>query len=148
MVKNKAIIVDIDGTLANVDHRLKFVHQTPKDWESFHNGCVLDSPHQWCLELVSAFKDRGFSIVLLTGRGDEYREKTKTWLTQHDIPYDALFMRAQNDRRADDLIKKEIYENEIFPEFDISFVVEDRKSVVAMWRKLGLVCLQCDDGDF
>ncbi|MCR9203770.1 MAG: hypothetical protein NXH75_04270 [Halobacteriovoraceae bacterium] len=148
MAKNKGIIVDIDGTLANVDHRLKFIHNSPKDWEAFHGSCEKDTPNDWCLDIIKALKVQGTSIVLLTGRGEEYREQTLSWLKNHNIPFDDLFMRGENDRRSDDLIKKEIYENKITPHYEISFVLEDRLSVVKMWREVGVTCLQCAWGDF
>lgn len=148
MEKSKGIIVDIDGTLANVDHRLKFIHNTPKDWEAFHGSCEKDTPNDWCLSIVEAIKKQGSAIVLLTGRGEEYRDQTLSWLKSHNIPFDELFMRGESDRRSDDLIKKEIYENQIIPQYEISFVLEDRLSVVKMWREIGVTCLQCAWGDF
>lgn len=33
---SKAIIVDLDGTLANCEHRRHFLETKPKDWKSFH----------------------------------------------------------------------------------------------------------------
>ena len=57
-------------------------------------------------------------------------------------------MRPHDDFRKDDVIKAEIYEKEILPYYHVLFVVEDRKSVVEMWREKGVVCLQCDWGDF
>ncbi len=31
-MKEKAIIVDLDGTLCNIDHRLKYVQKEDKEW--------------------------------------------------------------------------------------------------------------------
>jgi hypothetical protein len=57
-------------------------------------------------------------------------------------------MRKEGDHREDSVIKKEIYLKDILPKNEVLFIVEDRLSVVKMWRSLGLVCLQCDWGDF
>jgi hypothetical protein len=57
-------------------------------------------------------------------------------------------MRALADHRDDWVMKKEIYHKEIAPNYQIEFVIEDKASVVKMWRELNLVCLQCDWGDF
>lgn len=59
-----------------------------------------------------------------------------------------LCMRASLDYRKDFEVKKEIFENKIRDFFQVLFVVDDRQQVVDMWRNLGLVCLQCDYGDF
>ena len=150
----KAILVDIDGTLADVDHRLHFIRGTEregkgkKDWHSFHDQCIHDQPNLWCMELVKIYKENGFTIILLTGRGEDYRKQTLTWLSQHNIPFDELHMRAKTTHLADYEVKKETYEKEIAPKYNIRFVLEDRASVVAMWREIGLTCLQCAPGDF
>ncbi len=57
-------------------------------------------------------------------------------------------MRAAHDDRADAVIKREIYDKEIGPRFDVLCVLDDRDQVVRMWRGLGLVCLQVAPGDF
>lgn len=145
---NNSLIIDIDGTLANVDHRVKFVRQEPKDWKSFHGGLSDDSVHHWCQEIIESFVARNYEILLLTGRGEEYREETISWLKENQITFHKLFMRARADRREDEIVKKEIYQKEISAHHNVLFVIEDRKKVVKMWRELGLICLQCDWGDF
>ena len=40
----KAIIFDIDGTLANLDHRLRHILNEPKDWDSFYRDIDKDQP--------------------------------------------------------------------------------------------------------
>ena len=144
----KAIICDLDGTLADVEHRQVHVQSKPKNWKAFHEGMVDDKLNVWCAELLSAMKKEGYRIILLTGRDEPYRKLTIEWLKRFDISYDLLLMRADKDFRPDDIVKKEIYQNVIKPEYDVIFVVDDRKKVVEMWREIGLVCLQCAWGDF
>lgn len=148
MQKSKALIIDIDGTLANVEHRVRHLHCDPKDWKSFHGSLMKDTPHDWCVEIINAFKSRGHSIILLTGRDADYRDLSVQWLEEHGIDYDHLHMRPEGDRRPDDIVKREFFETLISPIYEVSFVVEDRKSVVDMWRELGVVCLQCAPGNF
>lgn len=144
----KAILFDVDGTLADLEHRLKYVHQTPKDWHAFHSSLMEDTPHEWCLELLNLYRGNGYKVILMTGRGEEYRDLSLKWFEKYDINYDELLMRPAGDQRHDWEIKKELYENFVKDNYDIRFVVEDRKSVVKMWRDIGLVCLQCAPGDF
>jgi len=148
MEKNKAIIVDVDGTLAGIDHRLHFLDEKPKNWSQFHENCTNDKLNYWCYEIIEGLNSRGFLTLLLTGRGEEFRQVSESWLSEKKINYHKLFMRSFGDRRSDSIIKEEIYKKDIEPNFDISFVIEDRKSVVTMWRNVGLVCLQCNWGDF
>ena len=62
--------------------------------------------------------------------------------------YDELYMRKDEDRRADYIIKKEIYDEFIEPHYNVQFVLDDRDQIVKMWRGLGLKVLQCQFGDF
>lgn len=57
-------------------------------------------------------------------------------------------MRPAGDYRPDQIVKRELYEAHIAGQYDVLFCVDDRNSVVAMWRELGLTCLQCAEGDF
>ena len=144
----KAIIVDLDGTLCDVEHRVQHVRNMPKNWNAFNQSMGKDKPYFWCIELVAAMKSRGYNILFVTGRGEDYRDMTESWLFQHKVVYDELYMRKSNDFREDSDIKEEIYIKQIEKKTQVLFVVDDRKSVVERWRKLGLTCLQCAVGDF
>ncbi len=147
-MKKKAIIVDLDGTLCNVDHRVHYVQQEKKNWKLFNQEMINDQLNNWCYELIESMRNEKCDILFVTGRGEEYRKETEKWLFDHDVKYDHLYMRELKDSRSDNIIKNEIYENKIASQFQILFVVDDRLSVVKMWRSIGLVCLQCDWGDF
>jgi len=143
-MKSNTIIVDLDGTLADVGHRLHYVKaKGKKNWKGFFSDMHLDPINVWCLELMKAMKAAGFLIDIVSGRPDDYGQVIKTWLSQNNVPFDRLFMRRGGDFRADDIVKREIlYEH--FQKDDVLFVVDDRESVVRMWREEGLVCLQCN----
>lgn len=147
-----AIIVDIDGTLADCNHRRYHVAQKPKNWGRFFAEMDKDRLNGWCDLLIrmAAFGNGAFNckILLVSGRGEEYRERTVAWLKRWDVHYDELLMRPEKDSRPDTEIKLEIYRRDIAPRYCVQFVVDDRKSVTQMWRAQGLPCLQCDEGDF
>ena len=65
-----------------------------------------------------------------------------------DVYYSDLFMRADGDYRADSIVKEEIYHDKIEPVYNVLLVLDDRDSVVKMWRSLGLTCLQVAEGNF
>jgi hypothetical protein len=87
-------------------------------------------------------------VLLLSGRPEHYRSVTVNWLTQHNIPYRMLLLRPNNDVREEHSMKQAIYQQSIAPYYDVRYVREDRTTVVAMWRSLGLRCLQVADGNF
>jgi hypothetical protein len=55
-------------------------------------------------------------------------------------------MREAGDKCKDAIVKKELYETHIVPHYTVQFVLDDRDQAVAMWRDLGLTCLQVADG--
>ena len=120
-----------------------------KDWKSFYEECVLDEPHEWCIELIKAMSGTGHGIVFVTGRPATYRERSEQWLKKYlpELTYE-LYTRKDSDYRSDYIIKEEIYREHIEPKWNILFCVDDRKQVVDEWRRLGLTCLQCAEGNF
>lgn len=146
-MKEPAIIFDLDGTLADVTIRQRHLEGGKKDWKSFFATIKTDTLNVWCRELVEALRSK-YRIIIVSGRIDTLKQETEEWLKQHQVHYDALYLRDKNDHRDDQVLKREIYETYIQPKFDVLFVVDDRKKVVKMWREIGLVCLHCAEGDF
>lgn len=150
--KPTAIICDLDGTLADLTHRLHYVKNENKKhnrWDLFNKEVGKDSLHHWCAELVCSIKDTGYHVVYCSGRGDSARADTETWLENNKVDvHTDLFMRHRNDYRQDYIIKEVILDFEILPRYSVLFAVDDRLQVTQMWRRRGIVCLQCAPGDF
>lgn len=152
--KPEAIICDLDGTLCNVDHRLHFVRKVeggPKpDWKNFFYNMTYDPLNQWCDDILyNLWANSRCVIVLCSGRPDSYEKQTKEWLNKHSITYySRLFMRSRNDFRKDDIVKEQILDFEILTRYKPVFAIDDRKQVVDMWRRRGIVCLACAEGEF
>lgn len=134
----QAWLFDLDGTLANVTHRRHFVATKPKNWAAWNVAQPRDPVNEPVADLARALKAQGMAIVIVSGRGNDFRTPTVEWLTNHNIPFDALFMRASKDHRADDLIKAELLEEVLAAGFEPVAVVDDRPRVVRMWRERGL----------
>lgn len=147
-VMRNAIVFDLDGTIALIEHRLHHIDGKKKDWHAFFAACTKDLPNAPIIEVLRALHQRGHEIWIASGRSDEVREETVQWLAQHDIPFDHLVMRRAGDRRADDIVKREWLVNGPLPRERIMMVFDDRDKVVAMWRRHGLTCLQVAPGDF
>jgi predicted kinase len=133
-----AICCDLDGTLALVTDR------SPYDAEK----CEQDLVNKPVADIVASYYRSGTTIILVSGRGVQHRMQTVRWLEVHEINYHFLFMRAEGDFRNDAVVKREIYERHIAGQYNIKFTIDDRKSVVAVWRSLGLTCLQVAEGDY
>ena len=143
------VIFDLDGTLANIDHRIKHI-QTPgnKDWDKFNSIMDDDEVQPDIRELHRMVFDHGYNIAIVTGRSSQYAKGTIKWLLENNIPYNELHMREEGDFSSDYKVKQKIYD-ECFKVYrKVVFVVEDRDRVVKMWRDNGLTCLQCKEGDY
>jgi len=139
MAKEKAVIVDVDGTLAD----MKGV-RGPFDWDKVDQ----DRPHNDIITLVQELKSIGKKIIIVTGRDGICKEKTINWLDKHNVPIDEFFIRPQGSFEKDSIIKAKIYMDNIRPNYDIEFVLDDRDQVVNFWRDIGLRCLQVAPGNF
>lgn len=144
----KAIIVDIDGTLADCSHRRHFVEARPKDWPGFYAAMANDGWNEMVMHVVGLLSGH-LEVLVVTGRPDDHRDTTEQWLIDHpSFSYDELFMRKAGDFRPDTEVKREIYRREIAPHYEVVLVLDDRASVVDMWRAEGLQCWQVAEGDF
>lgn len=142
----KTVIVDIDGTLADCEHRRHFLNKRPVDWNSFFGAMDNDPLIEPVAEILDALDNGDWNVILCSGRPDSYREVTVQWLMDHFIPYNELHMRAAGDHRSDVIVKREMLQSFRARDLDIRFVIDDRKSVVDMWRDEGLICLQAAPG--
>jgi predicted kinase len=131
-------IFDIDGTLALMGDR------SPYDG----SRCNEDEVHTPVLSILNAIA-RNVLIVLLSGREEVYKYQTIEWLRAKKIGYDELYMRAKGDYRKDSIVKRELAEEHILPQYNVLGVFDDRDQVVDMWRKeLKIPCFQVWYGDF
>lgn len=135
---DRAIIVDMDGTLA------LFPGKNP-----YERDFINDEVNHPVLSIIYGYVDLGHRVIIVSGRKGRFLEETHAWLKKHEVPYDRIYMpRADEDNRKDVLIKQEIYEEHIKGKFNIDFVLDDRNQVVEFWRSQGLICLQVAEGDF
>lgn len=138
----KAILVDIDGTIADLGHR------SPYDYKHIS----WDKAKKEIITLVKNMKNAGYEVIFVTGREHSAKDDTIAWICKNFEWFAEdfiIFTRENKDFRKDAVIKKEIFENNIRNNYFIEFVLDDRDQVVEMWRKeLGLVCLQVNYGDF
>lgn len=137
----KAIIVDIDGTLA-----------LSRGIRSPYDGTRLmeDVPFLHIVTLVKILAEAGHWVIFMSGREDKWMSDTRQWLSEvAGLPSDgAFFMRRTGDMRPDVIIKRELYEANILGKYDVRYVIDDRPVVCAGWRDIGLVVLQLDDRPF
>lgn len=142
------VLVDIDGTLTKVGSRVECLKSTPPDWDSFYARCGEDDLVSEVAELVRTMERDGYTVVLCSGRRESCRAMTQEWMEKHEIHFDRMLLRKDGDFRHDAIVKPEALAIAGIKTSDILFVLEDRNSMVSLWREMGLVCLQVAEGDF
>ena len=125
----KACLFDLDGTLFE-----KSPNRGYFEW----NKVNLDTPKDYVLNLLKLYHNSGFKIILLSGRKEEARKGTIECLSKYNIPFDSLFMRADNDDRSDDITKKELFDNNVRCKYYVEAVIDDRPRVLRLWFEIGL----------
>jgi hypothetical protein len=100
-------IVDIDGVVADVRHRLHYLQSRPKNWDGFFAAAPSDSPHPEGVQLVTRLSV-DHEIVFLTGRPERLRGQTVAWLEAHGIGGHRLVMRPDGDHRPAAQVKRDL----------------------------------------
>lgn len=132
---NEYILVDMDGTLSDGDHRLHFIESKPKNWKAFFLAGALDNPIEPVKKLVLDNAGIGRKVVIFTARPETNREITETWLKEQNIPFDRIMMRKKNDFRPDYVVKHEMLLEAVMIYGGLPmFAIDDKKEVLQMFE--------------
>jgi hypothetical protein len=129
-------VIDIDGVVADVRHRLGFLERRPKDWDGFFAAAEQDLPLEIGVRRVTELA-AGHDVVWLTGRPERLRKITTGWLARHGLPTGPLHMRGNRDRRPARLFKLG-HVRRLAAERPIAVVLDDDPAVVAALLAEGL----------
>ena len=135
MTERPLAIVDIDGVLADVRHRLRHLEGRRKNWDAFFAEARHDPPHAEGIELARTLAS-DHEVVFLTGRPERTRTDTERWLAQHGLDGHRLEMRPEDDRRPAAILKAERLA-ELAAGRRVALVVDDDDRVVAALRAAG-----------
>ena len=140
--KRPLAVVDIDGVVADVRHRLGFLARRPKDWDGFFAAARHDPPHDEGVALVRHLVE-DHDVVFLTGRPERLRRDTLAWLARHDLGGHGLVMRPSSDRRPAAVVKLGQL-RELAQGREIALVIDDDPVVVQAYRDAGYPTLLAD----
>jgi len=149
--KKGFVLCDLDGTLCDIKHRLKYVDGSmgeKKDWKTFFEKIPDDLLRGGTLGTLLNARREGYQVFFVSARPDTYRGITVEWLNKHlpkDFKYEGLLMRSAYDKREDTLVKQDMYDK-YFKHYSVHSVIDDRPSVIRMWKSNGLNVLDVGDG--
>lgn len=93
MVPN-IVLMDIDNTLANMDHRLHYFDRSEMDWDEFENQAAYDLPIVPTIQIAQRLRSAGCLIWCWSGRTTRIEGVTKLWLKKNCVPCDQLLLRS------------------------------------------------------
>ena len=135
----RAILVDVDGTLAHTDvpYPAAYSRDYSQDLYDRNIGEIVNYHHR-----------DGYAVIVMSGRHGGHRAVTEQWLWKHGVAFDLLLMRPEEDQKTDDAtIKKQLYLDHVQGRYGVVLAIDDRPRVVRMWRaELGLSVLDVGDG--
>jgi len=135
-------VIDLDGVLADVRHRLRHLESKPREWDAFFDG-IPDDPvlteGRAVVERLAADHD----LVYLTGRPERTRPATEAWLARHRLPRGELIMRRDGDRRPARIAKPHLL-RELAAGRRVAVVVDDDLDVCAALEHAGWPVLVAD----
>lgn len=137
-IKQPAIIVDLDNTLALIGDR------NPYD----ASDCGYDKLNHVVYRLMKKYEKEGYAIVLVSGRSHDSWEETAQWLNKHNINPAMIILRGITDKQPATSFKMRAYNEYIKGGYEVELALDDSEKICRMWRSLGLTAFQVDNGDF
>lgn len=124
----KAVIFDVDGTIAEMDGR------GPFDWKRVGE----DKPREFVIQMLRNYAMMGYIIIVCSGRDDICRSETIEWLNEHvgEMFWHGLYMRKNGDFRKDNAVKEEIFWTHLAHRYNIVACVDDRPQMIRLWHEL------------
>jgi len=136
------VVFDIDGVLADVEHRVHHLEGPRKDWRAFFAAAAADPPLPTGIELARELA-ADHDLAYLTGRPESLRRVTQQWLTGHELPVGPLWMRPPGDFRPARVMKLAALRSlaaELAVEIEV--VIDDDEQVIDALRDAGYAVLQ------
>lgn len=135
-------VIDIDGVLADVRHRLRHLQRWPEDWQAFFAAAGDDPPLAEGLAVARRLAE-DHEVVYLSGRPEWLRPTTTAWLREHGFPAGRVLLRARHDRRPARRVKVEALRR-LAAAREVAVHVDDDAAVVAAVRAAGFPVLEAD----
>ena len=147
MEPGPCVVFDVDGVLANADHRqdVLFAGGGRKNWKAFFAAAGDDALIEEVARLTTLI-DPALKVVLLTARPTSNRSITLTWLAQQDLRWDLLVMRPDGDFRSSPEAKRAAVEELRHQGFDPQLAFDDDRRNVDMFHDEGIPCIYIHSG--
>jgi hypothetical protein len=128
-------VIDIDGVVADVRHRLRFLERRPKDWRGFFGAAPQDPVLEVGRDTVRRLAEV-CEVVYLSGRPEHCRRDTVEWFARHGLPEGRLLLRRGGDFRPAKEVKVEVL-RQLAQQAPVAVLVDDDPAVLDAARAAG-----------
>lgn len=137
----KAVVFDLDNTLCDCGHRLRYAIGKDKNWDKFHGACVFDPPIANNVALANKLESDGYTVIAFTGRNEKFRVETDAWLADNGVQVSFVSMRPNFHRAPAKSLKLGFLRQYKKLGYDVRFVFDDDKEVRDHLIKYGYVAI-------
>ena len=138
------MIVDIDGVLADAEHRQHLLRGRRR-WGDFFARAGDDSLIEEFGRLLELLTD-DLCVVLLTARPVSIHAITVHWLEEQNLRWDLLVMRPPDDYDPSPIMKMNAVGDLRDHGFDPQLALDDDPRNVTMFRRLDIPCIEVPSG--
>lgn len=152
------VVFDLDGTLADVRHRMHYIRPEPpvdpatgkkvrRRFDFFHAACSEDAVIEPVANLYRSFVSNPSVVtVVLSGRDAVVYNKTVLWFQENKLPLPDELILKTGDQHTPDVEQKRVHADRLEAKYGrpIDMVFEDRDRVVALWKERGTFVLNVE----
>lgn len=161
-MKDKCIIVDIDGTIALDKHgEIIPTDFTREGWNEFHKHMDMYDADRFIpiwstINMIKCIVNDSLDtipIFFVTAREDtgngKIRDNTLKFIAEYFnwVVGEQLYMRAENDFRSSAEVKRDILLHDILPNYDVLLAIDDEEDNIKMFQSLGITAYKVYLGD-
>ncbi len=136
--KEVAVIMDIDGTIADEsDRRAKATENGKINWDEYFDPkrLSLDKPVKEARKVLNELSRMGVKIIYVSSRPESLRKATLEWLKKNGFPEGKLYLRRKFERTLD--FKKRVCKY-LAKKYRVIAAVGDREKDIVAYKYAGL----------
>ena len=147
MNKQKAIVLDIDNVVLSSGFILQEIFEQKlkgdAKWDYFYQHCNSDRVKLMSkiIPFIRSFPEDVVTIIS-TARSERCRRGTAKKLWQYKIGFEEMYMRALDDYRPAEEVKRE-HLQKIMENYDVICFVDDSLENCEMAKDMGILALRC-----
>lgn len=140
MEKKNCIIIDLEGTLTDCSHRIKFYNN--KNYQIWNSLFYLDSINEKAIELIKNFlsNHKQIKIILCTAKSVQDKPKILTWLninTRSWLHVNEFFYRPVANISPSVVLKEHMLKS-ILKKYNVIAAFDDRIKNCEMYETYGI----------